>query len=86
VNYVERTGSNQSGQIFAYLSLGRGDRAMALSLAEEAIAYLCVQRAELAQLSGDDAARQGRLREAHRLFVEMGATGRAAEISAQLAG
>jgi len=34
-----------------------------------------VERAELARLSGDEATRQRELREAHRLFTEIGATG-----------
>jgi hypothetical protein len=34
-------------------------------------------RAELAQARGDQAAAEARRRQAHRLFVEMGAIGRA---------
>jgi len=37
--------------------------------------------AELARLRGDAAARQRELREAYRLFVEMGATGHAERIA-----
>jgi hypothetical protein len=44
--------------------------------------FLCIERAELARLNGDDATRQ--LREAHRLFAEMGATVRAAEVAKEL--
>jgi class 3 adenylate cyclase len=53
----------------------------------EARAYaplIYVERAELARLLGDEAAYQRELREAHRLFVEMGATGHAERISRQL--
>jgi hypothetical protein len=38
-----------------------------------------IERDELAKLTGDEATRQRELREAHRLFTEMGATIRAAE-------
>jgi ATP/maltotriose-dependent transcriptional regulator MalT len=41
--------------------------------------------AELAHLRGDEAARDRELREAHRLFVEMGATGHAERIAPLLA-
>jgi class 3 adenylate cyclase/tetratricopeptide (TPR) repeat protein len=41
-------------------------------------------RAELARLRGDDGARERELREAQRLFSEMGATGHAERISRQL--
>jgi hypothetical protein len=54
----------------------------------EARAYvplIHVERAELARLLGDEAAYQRELREAHRLFVEMGATGHAEGVSRQLA-
>jgi len=43
-------------------------------------------RAELAQLSGEAAARQREVRGAHRLFSAMGATGHAERISRQLSG
>ncbi len=42
------------------------------------------QRAELARLLGDESGYQSDLREAHRLFVEMGATGHARRVAAQL--
>jgi hypothetical protein len=41
--------------------------------------------AELARLRGDERSRQSELREAHRLFVEMGATGHAERIAPLLA-
>jgi hypothetical protein len=40
--------------------------------------------AELAHLRGDEATRQRELREAHRLFVAMGATGHAERITPML--
>jgi hypothetical protein len=40
--------------------------------------------AELARLRGDEATRERELREAHRLFVEMGATGHAARLRKEL--
>jgi hypothetical protein len=44
-----------------------------------------VERAELARLSGDPATRERELREAHRLFTEMAAPIRAAEVTKELA-
>src|SRR5262249_17426567 len=41
--------------------------------------------AELARLRGDETTRERELREAHRLFVEMGATGHAERIAPLLA-
>ncbi len=46
--------------------------------------FIHVERAELARLLGDEAAYQRELREAHRLFTAMGATGHAERISRQL--
>jgi len=43
-----------------------------------------VEGAELARLNGDEATRQRELREAHRLFVEIGAPIRAAEVAREL--
>jgi hypothetical protein len=42
-------------------------------------------RAELAKLRGDDAARERELREAHRLYSEMGATYHAERVAGELA-
>jgi class 3 adenylate cyclase/tetratricopeptide (TPR) repeat protein len=44
-----------------------------------------LERAELARLVGDDARRRSELREAHRLFSEMGATGHAERLAKELA-
>jgi adenylate cyclase len=46
--------------------------------------FIHLERAELARLEGDARTRVRELREAHRLFVEMGATGQAERISRQL--
>lgn len=35
--------------------------------------HVYLERAELARLTGDEAGRERELREAHRLFIEMGA-------------
>ena len=43
-----------------------------------------VERAERARLTGDEATRQRELREAHRLFTEIGAPIRAAEVAKEL--
>jgi hypothetical protein len=47
--------------------------------------FLHVERAELARLTGDETNRQRELRDAHRLFIEIGATIRAAAIAKELA-
>jgi hypothetical protein len=46
--------------------------------------FLHVERAELARLSGDQVARERELREAHRLFLEIGAPIRAEQIAKDL--
>ena len=46
--------------------------------------FLRIERAELARLKGDEATRQRELREAHRLFLEIGAPIRAAEVAKEL--
>jgi tetratricopeptide (TPR) repeat protein len=46
--------------------------------------FFHVERAELARLSGDKVTRHSELREAHRLFTEIGAPIRAAEVAKQL--
>jgi hypothetical protein len=43
--------------------------------------HVYLERAELVRLAGDEATRQRELREAHRLFTEMGATSWAAEVA-----
>jgi class 3 adenylate cyclase len=46
--------------------------------------FLCLERANLARLGGDPETRQRELNEAHRLFVEIGAPIRAAEVAKEL--
>ncbi len=46
--------------------------------------FLHLERAELARLTGDEATRRRELREAHRLFMEMGAPIRAAAVERDL--
>ncbi len=46
--------------------------------------FLHVERAELARLTADEASRQRELREAHRLFLEIGAQIRAEQVAKEL--
>jgi hypothetical protein len=46
--------------------------------------FLHVERAELARLIGDETVWERELREAHRLFTEMGATGHVARLEREL--
>jgi hypothetical protein len=46
--------------------------------------FLHVERAELARLTGDEAAHERELREAHHLFLEIGAPIRAAKVAKEL--
>jgi len=46
--------------------------------------FLHVERAELAKLTGDEVAREREIREAHRMFLEIGAPIRAAEVAKEL--
>ena len=48
--------------------------------------FIRMERAELARLTGDGPARERELREAHRLFTDMGAPIRAEQVEALLAG
>jgi class 3 adenylate cyclase len=48
--------------------------------------HVYLERAELARLSGDEATRQRELREAHRLFTEIGAPIRAEQVAKELVG
>jgi hypothetical protein len=45
---------------------------------------LHLERAELARLTGDETGREHALREAHRLFVEIGATARAEQVAREI--
>jgi hypothetical protein len=59
-------------------ALAEADAWLEMSGAKSYEPFLHVERAELAGLTGDDAGRQRELREAHRLFLEIGAPIRAA--------
>jgi len=76
--------------------LGPGDASAAETALDEAEAinealgitvfapHIHWERAKLAEISGDDARRQQALQSAYRLFLAVGAPGRAAEIAAQV--
>jgi adenylate cyclase len=65
-------------------TLAETDAWLEMSGAKSYEPFLHVERAELARLTGDDTARERELREAHRLFMEIGAPIRAAEVAKQL--
>ena len=65
-------------------ALAEADAWLEMSGAKSYEPFLHVERAELARLTGDDATRQRELREAHRLFMEIGAPIRAAEVAKEL--
>jgi hypothetical protein len=67
-------------------TLAEADAWLEMSGAKSYEPFLHVERAEFARLNGNDAARQRELREAHRLFLEIGAPIRAAEVARELAG
>ena len=46
--------------------------------------FLHLEYAELARLTGDEASRDHALREAHRLFIEIGATTRAEQVALEI--
>jgi adenylate cyclase len=65
-------------------ALGEADAWLEMSGAKSYAPFLRVERAELARLTGDEASREHELREAHRLFTEMGAPIRAGQVLAEL--
>jgi class 3 adenylate cyclase/tetratricopeptide (TPR) repeat protein len=65
-------------------ALAEADAWLEMSGAKSYEPFLRVERAELASLTGDHAARERELREAHRLFTEIGAPIRAAELAKEL--
>jgi adenylate cyclase len=65
-------------------ALAEADAWLEMSGAKSYEPFLRLERAELARLMGDEASRQRELREAHRLFTEMGAPIRAAEVAKEL--
>jgi hypothetical protein len=67
-------------------ALAEADAWLEMSGAKSYEPFLCVERAKLARVNGDEAARERELREAHRLFLEIGAPIRAGGVAKELAG
>jgi len=65
-------------------ALGEADAWLEMSGARSYEPFLHIERAELARPSGDDATHPHELREANRLFTEIGAPIRAAEVAREL--
>ena len=65
-------------------ALAEADAWLEMSGAKSYEPFLHVERAALARLTGDEATRRRELREAHRLFLEIGAPIRAAEVAREL--
>jgi class 3 adenylate cyclase/tetratricopeptide (TPR) repeat protein len=65
-------------------ALSEADAWIEMSGAKSYEPFLHVERAELARLNGDEVTRQRELCEAHRLFLEIGAPIRAAEVAREL--
>jgi tetratricopeptide (TPR) repeat protein len=65
-------------------ALTEADAWLEMSGAKSYEPFLHVERAEFARLLGDDAARRRDLREAHRLFLEIGAPIRAEQVAREL--
>jgi class 3 adenylate cyclase/tetratricopeptide (TPR) repeat protein len=65
-------------------ALAQADAWLEMSGAKSYEPFLHVERAELARLIGDEGTRESELREAHRLFLEIGAPIRAAEVAKEL--
>jgi tetratricopeptide (TPR) repeat protein len=66
-------------------ALAEADAWLEMSGAKSYEPVLHVERAELARLNGDEATRERELREAHRLFLEIGAPIRAEQVAKDLA-
>ena len=67
-------------------ALGRAATLVEETGARGRLPFVHVERAELARLTGDRAGRERELREAQRLFEEMGAAARAEQVARELAG
>jgi hypothetical protein len=65
-------------------AIAEADAWIKMSGAKSYEPFVHVERAELARLTGDEATRERELREAHRLFTEIGAPIRAAEVARDL--
>ena len=79
-----RERSDQLEQSELEATLAEADAWLEMSGAKSYEPFLHVERAELARLIGDNATRERELREAHRLFTEIGAPIRAAEVAKEL--
>jgi class 3 adenylate cyclase/tetratricopeptide (TPR) repeat protein len=66
------------------ITLAEADAWLEMSGAKSYEPFLHIERAELARLIGDEAACERELREAHQLFLEIGAPIRAAEVAKEL--
>jgi hypothetical protein len=84
--------SERRRQIVSHLALERcpfdvePDAWLEMSGAKSYETFFHVERAELARLSAHEVAHERELREAHRLFREIGAPIRAAEVAKELDG
>jgi tetratricopeptide (TPR) repeat protein len=67
-------------------SLAEAEAWLEMSGAKSYEPFLHIERAELARLNDDEAAREREFREAHRLFLEIGAPIRAEQVAKELAG
>jgi hypothetical protein len=78
----ESRGLEATSEIAA--TLAEADAWLEMSGAKSYAPFLHVERAELARLTGDEVTREHALREAHRLFTDIGAPIRAAEVAKEL--
>ena len=67
-------------------AIAEADAWLEMSGAKSYEPFLCVERANLARLVGDEPTRQRKLHEAHRLFLEIDAPIRAEQVAKELAG
>ncbi len=65
-------------------ALDRAAEYVEITGARSFLPQIGVERAKLARLEGDEAGRERHLREAHRLFTEIGATGYAERVGREL--
>ncbi len=65
-------------------ALDRAAECVGITGARSYLPQIGVERAKLARLEGDEAGHERHLREAHRLFTEIGATGYAERVAREL--
>jgi predicted ATPase/class 3 adenylate cyclase len=82
---VSRTSRGAAARAEVEAALARGLELVEASGSKSTEPVLRVELAEMAALAGDEEARQRELREAHRLFTEIGATARAEALAGELA-